>query len=202
MKTHPQIAPFVFLSRIFIKKWPRGCYNEAHKKILDLMVLCSRLGLLPMQGARAKQNSKTGIGRGLIWKTRLETFILNMRCAILESSTLCGKLPSQKLAKPLIKLACFRKFTRQNFAKHFSWILLLKLCRPREITTCKVLGWCCVYRSADNGVITFSLKTKRFKTILLKYISKLSTRWYFVNESKIVQKSQIFLANFHNCLKS
>ena len=32
MKTHPQIAPFVFLSRIFIKKWPRGCYNEAHKK--------------------------------------------------------------------------------------------------------------------------------------------------------------------------
>ena len=152
---------------------------------------------------RELQASKTSkipkrelVGWGLIWKTRLETFILNMRCAILESSTLCGKLPSQKLAKPLIKLACFRKFTRQNFAKHFSWILLLKLCRPREITTCKVLGWCCVYRSADNGVITFSIKTKRFKTILLKYISKLSTRWYFVNGSKIVQKRQDFLANF------
>ena len=117
MKTHPQIAPFVFLSRIFIKKWPRGCSNEAQKNLGSHGLMQHQVGISAY--ARAKQNSKTGIGRGLIWKTRLETFILNMRCAILESSTLCGKLPSQKLAKPLIKLACFRKFTRQKFCQAF-----------------------------------------------------------------------------------
>ena len=77
---------YVFFSRIFIK-------NDLEGFITKQKILKSH-GFMQVRDAWAaseqgKQNSKTGIGWGLIWKTRLETFILNMRYAILSLVEFC-----------------------------------------------------------------------------------------------------------------
>ena len=137
----------VFLSHIH-KKRPRGFYNEAKNlKISWFYAGEMREWAASKQG---KQNSKTGIGwGGLIWKTRLETFILNMCCAILSLTQDFCNLLSQKVTS-------FRKFEVQFCEEDFSREFYCSDCRPREITTCKVLG----LLSADNGAIIIAL-TKR-----------------------------------------
>ena len=108
------------------------------------MVLCRWDAWVSCKQARqAKFQNGNWLG-GLIWKTRLETFILNMCCAILSLTQDFCNLLSQKVTS-------FRKFEVQFCEEDFSREFYCSdCCRPREITTCKVLG----LLSADNGAIT------------------------------------------------
>ena len=120
------------------------------------MVLC-RWEMRELQASKASKIPKRElVGWGLIWKTRLETFILNMRCAILSLTQDFCNLLSQKLTS-------LRKFEVQFCEEDFSHEFYCSDCRPREITTCKVLG----LLSADNGAITALTKRTQdnnFKT--------------------------------------
>ena len=153
MKTHLQIAPFVFFSRKFIINDLEGFITK--QKILKSHGFMQVRCVSREQARQAKFQNGNWLG-GLIWKTRLETFILNMRCAILSLTQDFCNLLSQKVTS-------FRKFEVQFCEEDFSREFYCSDCRPREITTCKVLG----LLSADNGAITALTKRTQdnnFKT--------------------------------------
>ena len=88
MKTHLQIAPFMFFLSHIHKKRPRGVYNEA--KNLKISWFYAGEMMRELWASKASKIPKRElVGWGLIWKTRLETFILNMRYAILSLVEFC-----------------------------------------------------------------------------------------------------------------